>query len=84
MLRKGWLLLLESIKIQYLDKFKEYKEFMSSVSYLPFSLLLTHHLLLTSIKSKPEKISQGGRLNFHKLIKICVLARDCVTRQLYT
>ena len=44
MLRKTWLLLLESIKTQYLALFKE-----SSVSYLPFSALLTRyfHKLVT-------------------------------------
>ena len=56
---------------------KECKEYMFSVSYLPFSALLTRYLLLSPIRSKP-----GGWLNFHKFIKICELALDCVTQQL--
>ena len=77
MLRKSWLSLLESTKTQYLAIYKESKEYMFSVSYSPFSVLLTRYLLLSAIKSK-----LGGRLNFQKLTKICTFARDCVTRQL--
>ena len=50
MSRKSWFSLLESIKTQYLAVFKESKELMVSVSYLPFSALLTRHLFLSAGK----------------------------------
>ena len=63
MIKKSWLLLLESIKTQYLDIFQESKEFMSSVSYLRFSALLTRHLLLSAIKSKPGGYIKPSQIN---------------------
>ena len=76
MLRKKWLSQLESIKIQYLTILKKSKEFMFNVSYLLYSARLTHLLL------SAKKVNQGVRLNFQKLIKVCALARNWVTRQL--
>ena len=80
MLMKKWLSHLESIKIQYLTILKKSKEFMFNVSYLLYSALLTRLSHTSSLIC--QKVNQGVRLNFHKLIKICSLARDCATRQL--
>ena len=59
---------LRTIKIQYLVILKESKELMSSISYLLFSALLTHYLLLPALK-----VNQRIRINCNKLIKICVV-----------
>ena len=54
MIKKSWHLPLESIKPQYFAKFKESKEFMSRISYLPFSALLKRHRALPTINIKSK------------------------------